>query len=130
MSRRVLIVENETEIQDVLCSILELAECQCEVERAGNGAIALEKLMTATENIAPDLIFLDLMMPEMSGVTFVQELRKRNLFLDTPIIVVSGDMQVREQVSKLGMDVFIGKPFSVNEVLDIVNALLAEPRHA
>ena len=130
MSRRVLIVENETEIQDVLCSILELAECKCEVERAANGAVALEKLTKATEGTAPALIFLDLMMPEMSGTTFVQELRKRELFLDTPIIVISGDMQVREQVSKLGMDVFIGKPFSVNEVLDIVNALIGEPSHA
>ena len=129
MSRRVLIVENETEIQDVLCSILELPECNCEVERAANGAIALEKLTTATESIAPDLIFLDLMMPEMSGTTFVHELRKRELFLNTPIIVISGDMQVREQVDKLGMDVFIGKPFSVNEVLDIVNALIGEPSH-
>ncbi len=130
MSRRVLIVENETEIQDVLCSILELAECKCEVERAANGAIALEKLTVATEKTAPDLIFLDLMMPEMSGVTFVHELRKRAIFLNTPIIVVSGDMHVREQVSKLGMDVFIGKPFSVNEVLDVVNALIGEPSHA
>ncbi len=130
MSRRVLIVENETEIQDVLCSILELAECKCEVERAANGAIALEKLTEATENVAPDLIFLDLMMPEMSGATFVQELRKRELFPNTPIIVVSGDMQVRKQVSKLGMDVFIGKPFSINEVLVIVNALIGEPSHA
>ena len=130
MSRRVLIVENETEIQDVLCSILELAECKCEVERAANGAIALEKLTEATEETAPDLIFLDLMMPEMGGVTFVRELRKRELILDTPIIVISGDMHVREQVSKLGMDVFIGKPFSVNEVLDVVNALIGEPSHA
>ncbi len=130
MSRRVLIVENETEIQDVLCSILELADCRCEVERAANGAIALEKLTEATEGTAPDLIFLDLMMPEMSGVTFVRELRKRELFLNTPIIVISGDMHVREQVSKLGMDVFIGKPFSVNEVLDVVNALIGEPSHA
>lgn len=89
----------------------------------------MEKLLTATESIAPDLIFLDLMMPEMSGTTFVHELRKRELFLDTPIIVISGDMQVREQVDKLGMDVFIGKPFSVTEVLDIVNALIGEPTY-
>ena len=130
MSRRVLIVENETEIQDVLCSILELTECQCEVERAANGVIALEKLTKATEGTAPDLIFLDLMVPEMSGANFVQELRKRELFLDTPIIVISGDTQVREQVDKLGMDVFIGKPFSINEILDIVNALIGEPSHA
>ena len=128
MSRRVLIVENETEIQDVLSSILELAEC--EVERAGNGAIALEKLAVATESTVPDLIFLDLKMPEMSGASFVQEMRRRQLCSKTPIIVISGDMHVREQVSELGMDIFIGKPFSVNEVLDVVNALIGEPASA
>ena len=130
MSRRVLIVENETEIQDVLCSILELSEYGCEVERATNGVIALEKLAAATETTAPDLIFLDLMMPEMSGATFVQELRKQELHAAIPIIVISGDMRVRDQVRKLGLDVFIAKPFSINEVLDVVNAILCEPSGA
>ena len=130
MSRRVLIVENETEIQDVLCSILELAACECKVERAANGAIALEILTEATELTAPDLIFLDLMMPEMCGMTFVQQLRKRKLHSTVPIIVISGDMHVREQVRKIGLDVFIGKPFSIDEVLDVVNALIGEPIHA
>ncbi len=128
MMRRVLVVENEVEIQDVICSILELAECKCEVVRAENGVTALEQLTNATP--APDLIFLDLMMPEMDGVSFVREVRKRNLYTNIPIIVISGDMGVREQVSNLNMDVFIEKPFSVNEVLDIVNALIAEPVHA
>ncbi len=130
MSRRVLIVENETEIQDVLCSILELAECECEVERAANGAIALEILTEATELTAPDLIFLDLMMPEMCGITLVQHLRKRKLHPTVPIIVISGDMHVRERVRKIGLDVFISKPFSIHEVLDVVNALIGEPMHA
>ena len=130
MSRRVLIVENETEIQEVLCSILELAECDCKVEQAKNGAIALEILTDATELTAPDLIFLDLMMPAMNGITLVKQLQQRTLHPTIPIIVISGDMHVREQVRKLGMDVFISKPFSVNEVLDVVNALIGEPMHA
>ncbi len=125
MSRRVLVVENETDIQEVLCSILELADC--DVEIADDGAIALEKLATVTEALTPDLIFLDLMMPQMNGATFVHEMRQRALYPSTPIIVISGDIQVREQVRDLGMDVFISKPFSVIEVLDIVEALIGEP---
>jgi CheY-like chemotaxis protein len=125
MSRRVLVVENETDIQEVLCSILELADC--DVEIAADGAVALEKLATTTEAMAPDLIFLDLMMPEMDGATFVHEMRQRALYPSTPIIVISGDIQVREQVRDLDMDVFISKPFSVNEVLDVVAALIGEP---
>ncbi len=121
MSRHVLVVENETAIQDVLCSILELADC--DVERAADGAIALEKLAATP----PDLIFLDLMMPTMNGTAFVQEMRRRQLCPTTPIILVSGDVQVREQARNLGMDVFISKPFSVNDVLDVVFALIGEP---
>ncbi len=126
MAKRVLVVEDEVAVQDVLRSILELV--QCDVEVAENGIVALEKLtQAAARATTPHLILLDLLMPHMDGVAFVQELRRRQLCSTVPIIVISGDAQAREQVRDLAMDIFIGKPFGINEVLDIVNALVPEP---
>jgi two-component system phosphate regulon response regulator PhoB len=123
MAKRILVVEDEVAVQDVLCSILELA--QCEVEVAENGSVALEKLTQAVAKATtPHLIFLDLLMPHMDGTTFVHELRRLHLCPDIPIIVISGDARVREQVRNLDMDIFIGKPFGIHEVLDVVNALV------
>lgn len=119
MRKRVLVVENEADIQNILQAILE--QGNCEVDVASDGLDALEKLETEE---APDLIFLDLMMPRMDGYSFVQEMRRRQLCPEVPIIVLSGDMQVRQQVSQMGMEVFISKPFTVDEVLDIATALL------
>lgn len=122
MRKRVLVVEDEGDIQNVLRSILELAEC--EVQVASDGIAALELL---EQNGPPDLIFLDLMMPKMDGMSFAQVLRKQEVYKDVPIIVVSGDAHVRERVDELNLEVFIGKPFSIDEILDFVEALLGEP---
>lgn len=121
MRKRVFVVEDEGDIQNVLRSILEMAEC--EVQVASNGVAALE--LVARDG-PPDLIFLDLMMPKMDGMSFVQELRKQEKYAKIPIIVISGDADVRERVDELDMDVFIAKPFSVDEVLDFVEAFLDE----
>jgi len=121
MRKRVLIVEDEGDIQNVLRSILELADC--EVQVASHGLVALELL---EKDGPPDLIFLDLMMPMMDGVSFVQELRKQEKYAHIPVIVMSGDAHVRERVDEMDMDVFIAKPFSVDEVLDFVEAFLGE----
>jgi two-component system chemotaxis response regulator CheY len=122
MQKRVLVVEDEGDIQNVLRSILELAEC--EVQAASDGIAALELLKRMGP---PDLIFLDLMMPKMDGVSFVQTLRKQESYKDVPVIVLSGDAHVRERVDALNMDVFIAKPFSVDEILDFVEAFIGEP---
>jgi CheY-like chemotaxis protein len=121
MQKHVLVVENERDMQDVLRAILELTDCRVSV--AGDGLAALDMI---EQEGAPDLIFLDLLMPKMDGVTFVQELQKREIYDGIPVIVLSGDHRVREHVSSMGMDVFIGKPFSVDEVLSVVDALSRE----
>ena len=122
MRKRVLVVEDEGDIQNVLRSILELAECDVQV--ASDGFMALELL---EQHGPPDLIFLDLMMPKMDGMSFAQTLRTQALYKDIPVIVISGDAHVRERVNELNMDVFIGKPFSVDEILGYVEAFLGEP---
>jgi CheY-like chemotaxis protein/nitrogen-specific signal transduction histidine kinase len=78
-----LVVEDDPGTRKLLCSMLE--EYGLNVQEAGNGKIALEKIQ---ENV-PGVIFLDLMMPEMDGFEFIEELNKNPEHRPIPIVVVT-----------------------------------------
>jgi CheY-like chemotaxis protein len=84
--------------------------------QAENGLVALSKI---TEE-KPDLILLDLLMPEMDGIVFLKRLNA--LKLSIPTIVISADIQedVRNECFELGVVAFLNKPFKVQELIDTV----------
>jgi hypothetical protein len=79
----VLIVEDEAQTREMLRR--SLVKEQWEVLEAGNGRVALEKL----NGTVPALILLDLMMPEMDGFEFMQQLRKRPECRQVPVVVIT-----------------------------------------
>ncbi len=79
---------------------------------AKNGKEACEQ----ADKVIPDLIFMDVMMPVMSGIDAVKELRKNSLISETPIIVLSASESL-ESAYKIGVDDFISKPFNHYELL-------------
>ena len=83
MNYRILIVDDEPNNRDMLRKIVEKAECTA-IE-AENGRQALDEI----ENQLPDLVLLDLMMPEMDGFEFVSELSRRELTDSVPVIVIT-----------------------------------------
>jgi DNA-binding response OmpR family regulator len=90
-----------------------------EVETASNGALALE----AIERSLPDLVLLDVMMPKMDGFTVCQRVRE---FSSVPIILITARGQDQDKVKglDLGADDYLTKPFSVEELLARVRAVL------
>jgi CheY-like chemotaxis protein/nitrogen-specific signal transduction histidine kinase len=78
-----LVVEDDPGTRKLLCSMLE--EYGLNVQEAGNGRIALERVQEKT----PGVIFLDLMMPEMDGFEFIEELKKNPEHRPIPIVVVT-----------------------------------------
>lgn len=78
----------------------------------------------------PDLIILDVMMPGLSGLDVLAELRRDAGLATTPVLVLSARTQVgdREAVAKAGADRFLGKPFSPTELVSIVAEMLESPR--
>ncbi len=78
-----LVVEDDPGTRKLLCSMLE--EYGLNVQEAGNGKIALERVQEKT----PGVIFLDLMMPEMDGFEFIEELKKNPEHRPIPIVVVT-----------------------------------------
>ncbi|TMD34009.1 MAG: response regulator transcription factor, partial [Chloroflexi bacterium] len=96
-----------------------------EVIPASNGQQALEEI----EEQVPDLVLLDVMMPKMDGFTVCQRVRE---FSTVPIIIVTARGQDQDKVRglDLGADDYLTKPFSVDELLARVRAVLRRAQFA
>ena len=111
MGKRVLVVDDEQNIVDILRFNLEREGY--EVITASDG---LEGLSLARSG-DPDLILLDVMMPEMDGFQVCQELRREDKL--TPIIMLTAREEEADRVMglELGADDYVSKPFSVRELM-------------
>ena len=116
-----LIVEDDVDINRLLCTILEGAGYTCRAAFSGS-----EALLWA-EKYDYDLVLLDLMLPGLTGEEFIARIRRGKTM---PIIVVSAKLGVPDRVNvlKLGADDFIPKPFDNAEVLARVEAQLRRCR--
>ncbi len=116
----VLIVEDDANIARFMAAVFSANDYQ--VLLAGSGAEAL-RLFTSR---CPDVLLLDLGLPDMDGTAIIRKLRE---WSQTPIIVVSARTQEREKVTALdaGADDYVTKPFGTSELLARVRTAL---RHA
>ena len=119
MDYRILVVEDEPDINNLLARILR--EEDYKVLQAFSGTEA----QMVTEREMPDLILLDLMLPGMSGEELLQDLRE-NRKSHIPVIVISAKGLLEDKVSllKMGADDYITKPFEPEEVAARVQANL------
>jgi DNA-binding response OmpR family regulator len=117
MPARILVVDDEPPIVDVLVYNLERANYDVLVARDGLEAIALAR------RERPDLIVLDLMLPELDGLEVCRALRRE---CDVPIIMLTArDSEVDRVVGlELGADDYVAKPFSVRELVARVRSVL------
>ena len=116
MSKRILIVEDEKNIVDILT--FNLNREGYETLEAYDGAAGLQ--LALEQN--PDLILLDLMLPKMNGFDVCRSLRKENR--STPVIMLTAREEETDKVLglELGADDYITKPFSMRELLARVKA--------
>ena len=110
-NKRILIVEDEKAISDILVLNLDLAGFETIRAEDGKEGLAL----ALSEN--PDLILLDVMLPELDGFAVCKAFRAENKF--TPIIMLTAREEERDMVFglELGADDYMTKPFSVRELL-------------
>lgn len=117
MSARILVVDDEPPIVEVLTYNLERANYQVLVARDGQEALDLAR------REQPDLIILDLMLPRLDGLEVCRALRRER---DVPIIMLTArDAEVDRVVGlELGADDYVVKPFSVRELMARVKSVL------
>ncbi|MEA1647456.1 response regulator transcription factor [Nitrospirillum sp. BR 11164] len=118
---RILVVDDDPHIRDVLCFALEKAGMAA--EWAGNGVDALD---LATRN-PPSLVVLDVGMPEMDGLEVCRRLRRAS---DVPILFLSARDEEIDRVLglEMGGDDYVTKPFSPRELVARVNVILRRAR--
>lgn len=119
MGQKILIVEDERDINDMLARVLEAGGYQTVPAYTGTEGFAL------LEQEKPDLMLMDLMLPEIRGEELLWKIRREKR-CNVPVVVITARGAVREKVDMLnaGADDYITKPFQPEEVVARVDAVL------
>ena len=114
----ILIVEDEKDMIRGLTDLLEYENHRVIAADEGSKALALH------EEASPDLVILDMMLPDMDGLRVCQKIREKDRFV--PILVLSARGMEHDIVHALevGVDDYVKKPFSVAELIARINAIL------
>jgi DNA-binding response OmpR family regulator len=123
VAKTVLVVDDETHLVNLVKAYLEQADFRVVTARNGREALFVAR------HEKPDLIVLDLMMPEMDGYEFLRLHRKER---DTPVIVLTARVEDSDKVLglELGADDYVTKPFSPRELTARVRAVLRRDARA
>jgi two-component system phosphate regulon response regulator PhoB len=118
--RQILIVEDEQPIRDMLAFALR---------RAGFGVYEAEDSQQARVQLAdrrPDLVLIDWMLPDMSGLELTRHIKRESATRDLPVIMLTARAAEGDKVAGLdgGADDYVTKPFSPRELLSRINAVL------
>ncbi len=120
MSVTILVVEDEPAIQELISYNLKK-----------NGHVPLcafdaEQAITMVNNVLPDLVLLDWMLPSMSGIEFARRLRREARTKSIPIIMLTARIEEQDKILGLdaGADDYITKPFSPRELIARIKAVL------
>jgi len=126
MSSRILIVEDDPDIAELVARYL--AKAGFSTEHAASGREALHTIAAKP----PDLVVLDLMLPHVDGLEVCRLLRASDATAGIPIIMLTARAEESERIVglELGADDYLAKPFSPNELVARVRALLRRAQRA
>jgi DNA-binding response OmpR family regulator len=115
MKRRILICDDDEDILAVCKTILEKNDFQVST------SLNCESIFNKMSVINPDLILMDLWIPEMGGEKATLKLRANEETKHIPVILFSANQEVEQMVNKLNASDFIVKPFDIKELVAIIN---------
>lgn len=119
MAKHVLLIEDEPNIIEAIRFILSRDGWR--VDTHSDGGTACDKVA----HLAPDVVILDVMLPNRSGFEILQDLRANPVTKDLPVLMLTarGQAKDREMAAEAGASLYMTKPFSNAEVLEKVRAL-------
>lgn len=122
MAKKILIAEDSATMRGLIASTIA-ALGDFEVVEAGNGFEALRAL--PREKV--DLVITDINMPDINGLELISFIKNNPNYSDTPLIIISteGSERDREKGLALGADVYLVKPFSPEELQQLIRQYLA-----
>jgi signal transduction histidine kinase/DNA-binding response OmpR family regulator/CHASE3 domain sensor protein len=120
--RRILVVEDDARNIFALTSVLEPKGVRVEIARNGREALAALARMQGSPETAIDLVLMDIMMPEMDGLTAMREIRRQPELERLPIIALTAKARKDDQEKCLeaGANDYIAKPLDVEKLLSLV----------
>lgn len=125
MTKRILVVEDEQPIRDMICMLLE--QNGFEPIEASDYHSALKHIITPY----PDLILLDWMLPGGSGIQLLKQIKKDNTTKSIPVVMLTAKESEDDRVEGLetGADDYIVKPFSPKELIARIKAVIRRTSH-
>jgi CheY-like chemotaxis protein len=123
--KTIMVVDDNPDIITIVRTILEGKGFN--VLSASGGAECLEVLKTQK----PDLIVLDIMMPEMDGLEVLTRLKAMSELANVPVVLLTAKVQYEDVLGgyKLGADYYITKPFTSTQLINGINLLLGENKN-
>jgi CheY-like chemotaxis protein len=124
MKKTIMVVDDNPDIITIVKTILEGKGYN--VLSASSGA----QLLNLLEGTKPDLIILDIMMPEMDGLEVLSQLKALTETASIPVILLTAKVQYEDVLGgyKLGADYYITKPFTSTQLVNGINLLLGEAK--
>jgi DNA-binding response OmpR family regulator len=121
MGKRILVVDDEKDLVETIK--LKLTSEGYEVDEAFDGKQALEKV----KQRQPDLILLDVMMPQVNGYQVCRELKKSDKFKQIPVVMLTAKAQESDKFwgMETGADDYVTKPFEFDALLSSIKKLLS-----
>lgn len=121
--KTILIVDDDPDIVTAITA--SLTDAGATIEAAGNGVAALSK----AEELDPDLVILDIMLPQKSGFLVLERIRQSHPRGSKPkVIMITGNegRRHRQYAESLGVDGYLNKPFRMERLMEATEKLLAE----
>ena len=123
--RKIMVVEDEPFLLKIISTVLRADAPEVEITLAADGVEALEKLRDFT----PDVLLVDVLMPNMDGISFVKRLQQDAAMADIPVIFATAMAQevnfqpILKQHNVVGV---ISKPYSVETLVPRISAMVSE----
>lgn len=121
--RQILVVEDDPVMRDIILLVFtQQFQPEIQILTAENGFVALETIQRSR----PDLVILDILLPQMNGLQMIQKMHEEKSLQETPIIIVTGlgFREIVQQAQELGVNDFLVKPFKPEILVERAKSLL------